>query len=326
MRTAPGSGVSQTLAASHRGRTSSPRRAATYASMSPWLLRLGDAWAAADIMNNGPERSLGSPRSHLLNFTLATKYPETPVGPPHWTWTAWTEAEPPSPIPGNFETPRLCATLGKGTGDLPRCQNNALKIYHHLLHASHPGPKAGGRPNQRVLLRLPDQSTGVRVTSVCPSLVGPKVPVSGSDGKPRQEQNDLTLAETATDGSLPIWPILASIHFHDHVESDLQDRLWPQVWLLPETRGPLKMTSSTLPDRSLPLYHDKPRRVWYYVCRIRSVPLRIVPASAPALPHLTPCISSRKRRRPTHVCRETPVPSWQPKSPAANDVPRPQPG
>ena len=99
IHTAPGPGVSQTLATRHRGRNSPLPRVATFASAFPWLPRLvlgpfspttwatRAAWAVVDIMNNGPERPLGSLSSHLLDFTLETKCPEKPVGPPHWTWT-----------------------------------------------------------------------------------------------------------------------------------------------------------------------------------------------------------------------------------------------
>ena len=257
LSTVPDSGVSQTLAAGHRGHSSPPKSVATSANVTPWLLRLvlgpsspttwatHDARAAVDIMNEGPERPRESLSSSLLDFTLATKCPNNLAGLLHWIWIVWTEAVPPNYLSDLFVTPSPCAKPGHGTGNLSSSQDVTMKTHHHQLYMSHPGPNAGGRPTQCVLLRLSDQSTGVRVTSDCPSLVGPKVPTSGPDGKPRQEQNDLTLAETATDGSPPHWPSSGSTYSPDHVATTLQDWPWPQNWLSPEHRQSLEAATLT---------------------------------------------------------------------------------
>ena len=127
---------------------------------------------------------------------------------------------------------------------------------------------------------------------------------TGSRGR---SKTTLTLAETATDGSPPRWPSSEPTYSPDHVATTLRDWPRPQNWLSPEHRQLLE--AATLPqlDRSLPPYYDRPRRAWYLVRHRRRIPLSIVPIWAPALPYLTPYISSSRRLRPIRRSLASPV-------------------
>ena len=162
-----------------------------------------------------------------------------------------------------------------------------------LFPLSHSGPNAGARHDTLVVPLDARKSVGVRVTSDCHSLVEPKVPI-GSDGKPRLEQNKRhARTETALDGSL-LCRSLPDLLRSPTLPAP-QARMWPGVW----TQLPVAGTDPPCLDPPRMqfghIYCDDPRRVVYAVHHCRRVPFCVITMVAPALFHLTPYMSPRRR-------------------------------
>ena len=275
----------------------------------------GDTTISIHPLSPGPEQiQIGEP-------ALETRCPHKCTRWHSWILTAWIERRAAYAEQTDFPPSKFCYCGLSGVHSATLTRIFPQRSHSSSTKQSHPGPKAGGRPHSNVRFRIPDQSTGVRVTSDCQSLVEPKVPL-GSDGKPRQEQKQRHAPmETAPGGSplcRPLPGLLCSL-----VCTAPDSRVWPrfQIQSPAKETEPHRSSSPELPARTGHIYHDDHRRVWYYVHHCRHVPLRVMTVVAPALFHLTPSISSRSR--PSSACRGGHLHSQPLRATPAQDGPAP---